>query len=121
MVPFSTSRAVDSLTITPPGGATDSMRCAIPTCSPTVVYAKGPEPILPAITSPEFRPTRSCRRDLVTMLDVHSDGSSTLLDIQCRSARANGVVLERDRRAEDRHDPVTGELVHRTAIALDDR
>ena len=55
------------------------------------------------------------------MLDVHSEGSSTLLDIQCRSARANGVVLERDRRAEDRHDPVTGELVHSTAIALDDR
>ena len=33
----STSRAVDSLSITPPGGATDSIRCAIPTCSPMVV------------------------------------------------------------------------------------
>ena len=30
----STSRAVDSETITPPGGATDSIRCAIPTDSP---------------------------------------------------------------------------------------
>ena len=28
----STSRAVDSDSITPPGGATDSIRCAIPTC-----------------------------------------------------------------------------------------
>ena len=33
----STSRAVDSLSITPPGGATDSIRCAMPTCSPTAV------------------------------------------------------------------------------------
>ena len=30
-----TSRAVDALSITPPGGATDSIRCAMPTCSPT--------------------------------------------------------------------------------------
>ena len=30
-------RAVDSLTITPPGGATDSIRCANPTCSPIAV------------------------------------------------------------------------------------
>jgi hypothetical protein len=34
---FSTRRAVDALSITPPGGATDSIRCAIPTCSPTAV------------------------------------------------------------------------------------
>ena len=33
----STSRAVDALSITPPGGATDSIRCAMPTCSPTAV------------------------------------------------------------------------------------
>ena len=33
----STSRAVDALSITPPAGATDSIRCAIPTCSPTAV------------------------------------------------------------------------------------
>ena len=31
---FSTSRAVDSLSITLAGGATDPIRCAIPTCSP---------------------------------------------------------------------------------------
>ena len=33
----STSRAVDALSITPPDGATDSIRCAIPTCSPIAV------------------------------------------------------------------------------------
>jgi hypothetical protein len=33
----STSRAVDSLSITPPDGATDSIRWAIPTCSPIAV------------------------------------------------------------------------------------
>ncbi len=37
MAAFSTRRAVDSLTITPPGGATDSIRCAMPTCSPMAV------------------------------------------------------------------------------------
>ena len=34
---FSTNRAVDSLSITPPGGATDSIRWAMPTCSPIAV------------------------------------------------------------------------------------
>ena len=33
----STKRAVAALSITPPGGATDSIRRAIPTCSPTAV------------------------------------------------------------------------------------
>ena len=37
----STSRAVDSLSITPPGGATDSIRWAMPTCSPIAVYPNG--------------------------------------------------------------------------------
>ena len=37
MAAFSTRRAVDSLTITPPGVATDSIRCAMPTCSPIAV------------------------------------------------------------------------------------
>ena len=55
----STSRAVDSDSITPPGGATDSIRCAIPTCSPVAAYPSDPEPISPAITRPEFRPTRT--------------------------------------------------------------
>jgi hypothetical protein len=58
-VACSTSRAVDSVSNTPPGGATDSIRCANPTCSPTAVYPVGPEPISPAITRPEFSPTRS--------------------------------------------------------------
>ena len=33
----STSRAVESLSITAPAGAADSIRCAIPTCSPIAV------------------------------------------------------------------------------------
>ena len=33
----STSRTVDSLIMTPPAGATDSIRCAIPTCVPNAV------------------------------------------------------------------------------------
>jgi hypothetical protein len=31
------SRAVDALSITPPGGATDSIRCAMPTWFPIAV------------------------------------------------------------------------------------
>ena len=42
------------------------------------------------------------------------------LDVQCGAAGAYRVVLEGDRRAEHRHDPVAGELVHRAAVALDD-
>ena len=61
MALVSTSRAVESLTMTPPGGATDSIRCAIPTCSPMAVYDIGPAPISPVITSPEFSPILSCR------------------------------------------------------------
>ena len=34
---LSTNRAVDALSSTPPGGATDSIRWAMPTCSPIVV------------------------------------------------------------------------------------
>ena len=34
---ISTRRAVDSFGMTPPGGAADSIRCAMPTCSPTAV------------------------------------------------------------------------------------
>jgi hypothetical protein len=32
-----TSCAVESLSMTPPGRAADSIRCAIPTCSPMAV------------------------------------------------------------------------------------
>ena len=46
----STSRAVERLSISPPGGAADSIRCAMPTCAPMEVYPKAPEPISPAIT-----------------------------------------------------------------------
>ena len=55
----STSRAVEALSITPPGGATDSMRWAMPTCSPIAVYPAPAEPMSPAITCPEFKPIRS--------------------------------------------------------------
>src|ERR1700752_5119614 len=42
------------------------------------------------------------------------------MDVRCRLARAIGVVLERDRRAESGHDPVAGDLIDRAAISLDD-
>ena len=43
----STSLAVDSEIATPPGGATDSIRWAIPTASPIAVYARGSAPSRP--------------------------------------------------------------------------
>jgi hypothetical protein len=39
------------------------------------------------------------------------------LDVQGRQTGPKSVILQRDWRAEHRHDPVAGELVHRAAIA----
>ena len=52
---------MDALSITPPGGATDSIRWAMPTWSPIAVYPVAVVPISPAITCPEFSPIRNLR------------------------------------------------------------
>ena len=54
---------------------------------------------------------------------VHPRGNdlSRLLDPQRSKTRPHRMVLQRHRRAENRHDPVAGEFVHRAAVALHHR
>jgi hypothetical protein len=70
-------------------------------------------------------PGADLTRDDLARAQAHSqlDGDivgrgSLALDIQCCQARAKSMVLQRYWCAEDRHDAVTGELVHRPAIPL---
>ena len=55
-----------------------------------------------------------------TVAGVDADGKPLrlLLNAQGRQTGPNGVVLQRHRRAEHRHDPVAGELIHRAAVAF---
>ena len=55
----STKCAVDSLSITPPGGATDSIAAQTRPAPRSRRNPIDPEPISPATTRPEFRPTRT--------------------------------------------------------------
>ena len=57
----------------------------------------------------------------VAVLDLDGKPLRLLLHTQRRQAGANGVVLQRHGRAEHRHDPVAGELVHRAAVPLHHR
>ena len=57
---------------------------------------------------------------VVGVLDGKGQVGRLLLDAQRGEARTDGMVFERERRAEHRHDPVAGELVHRSAVAFDD-
>src|SRR6202007_2911896 len=56
--------------------------------------------------------------DPVSASDLNSHLPSNLLNLQSREARTKCMALQRDWRAEERHNPVTGELVHGAAIAL---
>ena len=57
----------------------------------------------------------------VAVLDLDGKPLRLLLNAQGRQTGTNGVVLQRHRRAEHRHDPVAGELVHRAAVPLHHR
>ena len=59
--------------------------------------------------------------DTVAVLDLGGKPLRLLLNAQRRQAGANSVVLQRNRRAEHRHDAVAGELVHRAAVPLHHR
>ena len=54
-------------------------------------------------------------------MDFKGESLGFFLDAQGRQAGANSMVLQRDRRTEDRHDAVAGELVHGPAIPLHHR
>ena len=59
--------------------------------------------------------------DTVALSNVDAKSLRLLLNTQGRQAGTDCVILQRHRRTEHRHDPVTGELVHRTAVSLHHR
>ncbi len=67
----------------------------------------------------ETDPQLQC--DPVALVHGRTEIPSLQLNVKRREAGAKRVVLQRDRCAEHRHDPVPGELVDRSAIALYDR
>jgi hypothetical protein len=117
---LSTSLAVDSLSITPPGGATDSIRCAMPTCTDRRVTRR----TRTDLTRNDLTGVEShaqLKRHTVVALDVGAQAPRLLLDVQCGEAGTKSVVLQCNRRPEHRHDAVASELVHRPAVALHHR
>ena len=60
---------------------------------------------------------RLARRDADSELEAVIGGK--VADGECRAYGALGVVLVRDRRAEERHDGVADELLHRAAVPFE--
>ena len=70
-------------------------------------------------TSPELRPDPDLHVESLLapqLLGIPADG---VLHRQGRVAGPHRVVLVRQRRAEERHDPVAQHLVHRALVAVD--
>ena len=79
-----------------------------------------PEPMSPAITRPEFRPTRNCRATPSRRCTSAANRVRLLLDGQCGKACSKSVILQRNRGAEQRHHPVAV-VLHGSAVALHHR
>ena len=99
-----------------------SMREAVLVVSPITVYSsRRSEPTLPAMTSPELRPTPTRKPSPRPSERIHSLNSSSAGagHLARRRVGAVGVVLELDRRAEHGHDPVAHEGHERPAVLED--
>ena len=70
-------------------------------------------------TSPEFRPDADLHLDPVGAAHLLGVAPHRRLHVEGGVARPHGVVLVGDRRAEERHDPVAHDLVHRALVAVD--
>ena len=109
------SACVVSSTSTAPTGAADCRRAAVFTTSPVTMPSPRSGRAPSATTaSPVVTAARTAMLEpfVSQLLD-------RLEDPERRANRALGVVLVRDGRAEDRHDGVADELLHRAAEALD--
>ena len=84
-----------------------------------VVALEAPAPIAPATTSPELIPIRTEKLRPSRAAQLGRVLADVVEHLQRRVAGAPGVVLVGDRRAEDGHDPVAGELVDGALEALD--
>ena len=89
---------------------------------PTAVYAIArSSPIAPTTTSPELRPIRTERLSpSVRLISAAYDGKLAL-EVQGGVTGTLRVVLVADRRPEQGHDPVAGELVDRALEPMDAR
>ena len=58
------------------------------------------------------------QRDFVTTSHLGGEMPSLSLNVQRSQTRPDCVILQRHRRAEQRHQTITGELFHRAAVAL---
>ena len=112
----STKSAVDSLSITPPGGATDSIRCANPTCSPIAAYPDTPRTDFTGNNPARIQTHPQPQIHAVTAPHLSRQPVRLLLDGQRRQARPDRMILQRHRRPEQRHQAITGELRHRAAV-----
>ncbi len=117
-VACSTSRAVESLSITPPGGAADCMRWAIPHLLTNRGVTQSTRTDLAGDHRTGIQPNPKLQCDAVVVLDFDGEPLGLLLNAQGCQTGTHSVVLKRDWRPEHRHDPVAGELVHRAAITL---
>ena len=119
--PPSTSRAVDALSITPPGGAAASIRCAIPTCSPSGGVTQSTRTDLARDDLAGIEANPQLQFDTVAV--VGPPAAWPLRFSSCTPQRRQAGTKRRDPptqrgRTEHRHQPVAGELVHRAAILL---
>jgi hypothetical protein len=101
----STSRAVDALSITRPGGATDSIRWAIPHLLTDGGVTKSARTDLASDNLAGIQADPQLQCDTVAVFDLGSQVTCFLLDVQRRHASADGMVLQGRERAEHRHDP----------------
>ena len=74
----------------------------------------------PAITRPEFKPTRNRRATPSRCATSPASCVGLLLDGHRGHARAKSVILQRNWSAKDRHHPVAG-VLHGAAVALHHR
>ena len=97
------------------GGARPGWSCRPPPCSP----CGGPGRWRRRRPGPVLIPIRMRNSTPCVRLHVLGERLEPVLDRERRAERALGVVLVRDRRAEERHHPVAEELVDRPLVAVD--
>ena len=61
-------------------------------------------------------PDSHLRAHAMLGFDLRGDRGKPLLDQEPGTARAQRGILERDRHAKERHDPIAGEVLHRAAL-----
>ena len=74
----------------------------------------------PAITRPEFKPTRNCNATPSRRLHLGRQPVGFLLDGQRGQAPPKSVILQRNWGAEERHHAVAG-VLNGPAVSLRDR